>query len=77
MPNFESGVSKYIYARATVEVTFPVDDKGRADIKCFQCKYFSRQNGICQLTKQISEFPQQYVGSHCPLILIDKENEDD
>lgn len=75
MANFESGVKSYIYATATVEVTFPVDNKGRADITCYQCRFFSRQNGVCQLTKQISEFPQQYVGSHCPL-RIEEVNDD-
>ena len=75
MPNFESGVKSYIHATATVEVTFPVDNRGRADITCYQCRFFSRQNGVCQLTKQISEFPQQYVGSRCPL-RIEEVNDD-
>ena len=71
MANFESGVSKYIKATATVEVGFPVDNRGNADISCHQCEFFSRQSGICQLTKKISEYPQRYVGSHCPLNIID------
>ena len=67
MPNFENGVKQYIKASATVEVAFPVDFKGNADISCYQCKFFSRNGGICYLTKEISEYPSKYVGSHCPL----------
>lgn len=67
MANFDSGVKRYIKATATVTVSFPVDFKDNADITCYQCKFFSRTSGICQLTKEISEFPQKYVGSHCPL----------
>ncbi len=72
MPNFDSGVKGYIKATATVVVTFPVDFKDNADITCYQCKFFSRTNGICQLTKEISEFPQKYIGSHCPLTIVEE-----
>lgn len=67
MANFDSGVKSYIKGRAVVEVTFPVDWKGNADVSCYQCKFFSRNTGMCQLTKTISEYPQNYVGSNCPL----------
>ena len=67
MSNFENGVKSYIKGRAVVEVSFPVDWKDNADISCYQCKFFSRNNGICQLTKEVSEYPQKYVGGHCPL----------
>ena len=76
MANFESGVKKYIFAEATVTVAFPVDFRDNADINCYQCKFFSRNNGICQLTKEISEFPQRYVGSNCPLILQEERKEE-
>lgn len=72
MANFESGVSDYIKTQATVNVFFPVDHKGRSSINCFQCKFFSRNNGICQLTKEISEYPQAYVGSACPLKIMEE-----
>lgn len=67
MSNFENGVKSYIKGRAVVEVNFPVDWKDNADISCYQCKFFSRNNGVCQLTKEVSEYPQKYVGGHCPL----------
>ena len=78
MADFTSGVKRYIETTATVTVHFPVDFKDNADINCYQCEYFSRQSGVCQLTKKISEYPQRYVGSHCPLNVIEaleKENE--
>lgn len=70
---FENGVKSYIVGTYTVKVHFPVDFKYNADISCYQCKYFSRNTGICQLTKQISEYPLKYVGSSCPLVLEESE----
>lgn len=67
MPDFESGVKNYIMGRCQIMVTFPVDWNDKADVCCYQCKFFSRNNGICQITKEISEFPQKYIGSQCPL----------
>ncbi len=74
MPNFESGVAKYVKATATVTVNFPVDFRGQADISCFQCPYFSRNNGACQLTKEITAYPQKYVGVNCPLRPVKEGN---
>lgn len=67
MANFESGVARYIKAAAAVEVNFPVDFKGNADISCKQCPFFSPSRRICQLNKQICEYPDRNVGSNCPL----------
>ena len=67
MAYFETGVKTYIKAYAVVEVTFPVDFKNSADISCYQCKFFNRNNGICQLTKEITAYPSKYVGQCCPL----------
>jgi hypothetical protein len=67
LANFESGVKSYITAKAVVKVTFPVDFKGNASINCMQCKFFSRNTGVCQLTKEVVEYPSMYVGSCCPL----------
>lgn len=63
MANFESGVAKYIHAKATVKVHFPVDFKGNADISC-------------KLTKEICEYPEKYVGSACPLELEEETHAD-
>ena len=67
MPNFDSGVKAYITGEYTVKVHFPVDWKDNAEVNCYQCKFFSRNNGICQLTKEISEYPTKYISSTCPL----------
>ena len=69
MPNFESGVKRYITGYAVVEVHFPVDFKDNADINCYQCRFFSRNNGICQLNKEVVAYPQKYVGATCPLMI--------
>lgn len=67
MLNFERGVKAYITGECVIKIHFPVDFKDNADICCYQCNMFSRNNGICQLTKEISEYPTKYIGSHCPL----------
>lgn len=73
---FESGVLSYIHGVAYVDNFFPVDKRGVADINCYQCRFFSRNNGICQLTKEIVSYPQKYVGAKCPLEFEDMETED-
>jgi hypothetical protein len=67
MANFDNGVKAYITGKCEIEITFPIDFKGNAAVNCYQCKLFSRNNGICQITKEISEFPEKYIGSRCPL----------
>ena len=67
MNNFDSGVKAYIMGECTIQVHFPVDWKDNSDVCCYQCKMFSRNTGMCQLTKEISEYPTKYIGSHCPL----------
>ena len=67
MVDFESGVKAYIKGECKVTIFFPVNWKDNADVNCFQCKMFSRNTGICQLTKEISEYPTIHRGSHCPL----------
>ena len=66
MSDFSSGVSGYIKAVAIVAVNFPIDLKGNADVSCFQCPYFSRSSGICQLNKAIPAYPAKYIGQECP-----------
>ena len=67
MADFESGVKAYLTGECTVKIHFPVDFKDNADVCCYQCKMFSRNTGVCQLTKEISEYPTKYIGSNCPL----------
>ena len=65
--SFDSGVSRYIRATATVEVFFPVDSKGNADISCKQCWFFRRQSQTCGLNGAVCQYPEKYVGGRCPL----------
>ena len=67
MPDFESGVYSYVTGVATIEVHFPIDKRGNAAICCKQCPYLSSNERMCQLNKQPTEYPSQYVGSRCPL----------
>ena len=75
MANFESGVSSYIRAKAMVEVFFPVDAKGCADISCRQCYYFRDHSNRCGLNGEICQYPSKYVGDSCPLHPYEEENE--
>ena len=86
MASFDSGVKAYITGECKIKIHFPVDFKDNADVSCYQCKLFSRNNGICQLTKEISEYPSKFIGSECPLCFDgeikeinkkEKENEKD
>lgn len=70
MANFESGVSEYIKAVATVQVNFPVDGKGRSEVACKHCPYLSSNERMCQLNKEPVAFPNKYVGDKCPLVPI-------
>ena len=67
MANFESGVAGYIRGVATIEVYFPVDAKGNADISCSQCEFFRSSSSSCALNHKICAYPQKYVGQFCPL----------
>ena len=67
MADLSSGVKAYLIGECTVQVHFPIDWKDNADVSCYQCPLFSRNNGICQITKEISEYPTKHRGSKCPL----------
>lgn len=73
MPNFDSGVAGYIHAQAVVDVFFPVDKKGEADISCNQCFYYRRSYQTCSLNGEVCAFPMKYVGANCPLRNVDDE----
>ena len=76
MGDFSSGVSEYIHAQATVDVFFPVDFKGNADICCNQCFFFRRNYQTCGLNGEVCQYPQKYVGGSCPLKPVDENNND-
>ena len=67
MANFDDGVKGYIEGTYSGSVFFPVDWRENIDVNCYQCKFFGRNSGVCQLSKEISEYPSKYIGSHCPL----------
>ena len=71
MASFDSGVAKYIQATATIKVAFPVDFKGNADISCYQCVFFRKNYRTCGLNGEICEYPEKFVGSHCPLEVLE------
>lgn len=64
---FDSGVTEYIKATATVEVYFPVDSKGNAFICCENCEFFRTASKSCALNGRVVAFPSKYVGAFCPL----------
>ena len=75
MANFESGVASYIHAQAKVDVFFPVDRRGNADISCNQCFYFRRSYKTCGLNGEVCQYPEKYVGASCPLEEVEEKNE--
>lgn len=76
MANFDSGVKRYIKTYAVVEVSFSVDWKDNADISCKHCPYYVRATQRCALNQAIINYPEKYVGTECPLEIVDEgENE--
>ena len=67
MSRFDSGVKAYITGECTIKVHFPIDWKDKADVSCYQCEFFSRNSGLCQITKLVSEYPSKFISSNCPL----------
>jgi hypothetical protein len=67
MADFSSGVKRFIKARAVVEVSFPVDWRDNAEIACKHCNFFVRATQRCGLNQQIVNYPERYIGEHCPL----------
>lgn len=71
--NFDTGVAKYIKTKATVYVGFPVDWRGSSEIACKHCQFYDRAKQRCNLTQQVVNFPDRYVGECCPLEIIEEE----
>jgi len=67
MGAFDSGVKRYIEATATVRVFFPVSWRDSTEIACKHCKFFERAKQRCWLTQDVVNYPNNYVGSNCPL----------
>ena len=75
MANFDSGVKRFIKAKVTIEVGFPVDWRDNPDVSCKQCNFYIRATQRCALNQSIVEYPEKYIGSHCPLEFISEEEE--
>ena len=73
MACFESGVSRYIKATATVKVSFPVDLKGNAYICCDACQFYRKSSSRCGLTNEPVLWTGRYVGGDCPLEPVKEE----
>ena len=71
--DFEDGISSYVHAQAVVDVYFPVDAKGNADISCSQCYFFRESAKRCGLNWEICQYPNKYVGGCCPLVRVDDD----
>lgn len=71
---FESGVAGYVKAYAVVNVNFPVDSKGGAEISCKHCPYLSSNERMCQLNKEPVAYPNKFVGDKCPLQEIESRD---
>lgn len=76
MAQFETGISSYIEATATVRVFFPVDMRGNPHISCSQCFYFNNNTTRCRLNGEVCQFPNQYVGGSCPLEINENMEEE-
>jgi hypothetical protein len=74
MANFESGCSGFVKAYAVVQVGFPIDWRGNAEIACKHCNFFIRATQRCALNQEVVNFPDKYVGQYCPLEIVE-ENE--
>ena len=75
MPSFDSGVSGFVKAYAVVQVAFPIDWKGHAEIACKHCNFFIRATQRCALNQEVVNFPEKYIGAMCPLEIIENEGE--
>lgn len=71
MANFDSGVKRFIKARAVVEVSFPVDWKDNAEIACKHCQFYIRATQRCAINQEVVNYPEKYVGHECPLIKVE------
>lgn len=74
MKRFENGVQRFIHGEVRISVNFPVDWNGRESVCCTQCPFLSSNERMCQLNKKPVQYPQKYVGYHCPLEFAEEAN---
>lgn len=75
MANFDSGVQSFVKGQVTLTVYFPVDWRGNAEIACKHCNFFVRATQRCGLNQEIVNYPERYVGEHCPLEKVEEGEE--
>ena len=73
MADFNTGVSGYVKAVATVVTWFPIDEKGRESCCCDACRFFQRNSKRCGLTYDVIP-DERYVGRQCPLKRVNEED---
>ena len=76
MADFSSGIARYIRAKATVVVNFPVDFKGREEIACKHCPFYRRTTQRCGLNDAVVNYPEHCIGYDCPLEPIEEGEEE-
>lgn len=73
MKKFESGIGWYTKAYAVIEVWFPEDI-----VCCEHCRYHDKYKNRCNLDERvIIAHPTKCVGGGCPLMPVEKKEEDD
>lgn len=72
MTNFESGIENYLHFPLELDITFPIDKKGKSVISCEYCKVFTGRK--CVITEEVIFEPQKYVGFYCPLKKEESKN---
>lgn len=70
---FDSGVKGYVFGRAIVEMSFPVDFRGVIHACCGLCRYYGKSVGICRLTDERILYPETNVGNECPIEFNERE----
>ncbi len=65
MPKFESGIADFVHIPITLDITFPITQKGKPVIACEFCKLFTGRR--CTVTEEVILDPEHFVGYNCPL----------
>ena len=73
MATFETGIKGYVKAATTVEVYFPIDDRGSVEIACKHCPFFVNATRRCGLNQTLVNYPERHVGVGCPLEEVESE----
>lgn len=65
MAKFESGIADFFHIPITLDITFPISNKGEVLKACDFCRLFTGRK--CILTEEVIYNPTRYVGYYCPL----------